>query len=111
MKRTLQTATLLTALLALAWPSAAQDTSSGSGPADTPAAVSPDSNGSSADTAAVPALGAWKKGRPIVVQYYRPQDSRGINIFETTKFPGAPFTEFKLDIGAAFASEVQNLTH
>ena len=34
MKRTLQTATLLTALVALAWPAAAQDTSSGSGPTD-----------------------------------------------------------------------------
>ena len=45
------------------------------------------------------------------MQYYRPQDSRGINVFETTKFPGAPFTDFKLDIGAAFTSQVQNLTH
>ena len=111
MKRTLTIATALTAFLALGWPAAAQDTSDGTGPADTTSAVTPDSDGSSSTAAAAPDLEAWKKGRPIVMQYYRPLDSRGINIFETTKFPGAPFTDFKFDIGAAFASEVQNLTH
>ena len=109
MNRTLITATMFTALLALAWPAAAQDTSNGTGPADT-AAVAPDSDGSST-AAAAPDLEAWKRGRPIVMQYYRPLDSRGVNIFETSKFPGAPYSDFKFDIGAAFASEMQNLTH
>jgi len=110
MKRTLTTATMFTALLALAGPAIAQDTSSGSGPADATTAVAPDSDGSS-DAAAAPDLKGWAKGRPIVMQYYRPLDSRGVNIFETTKFPGAPYTDFKFDIGAAFASEMQNLSH
>jgi hypothetical protein len=110
MKRTLQTATLLTALVALAWPAAAQDTSSGSGPADT-TAVASDSAAAPTDEAAAPDLETWKKGRPIVIQYYRPQDKRGINIFETPKAAGVPFTDFKLDIGAAFTSQVQDLNH
>ena len=108
MKRTLQTATLLTALAALAWPAAAQDTSSGSGPADGTAVVTPDSAGSSTNEAAAPDLETWKKGRPIVIQYYRPQDKRGINVFESPKAAGVPFTDFKLDIGAAFTSQVQD---
>jgi len=111
MKRTLQTATLLTALVASAWPAAAQDTSSGSGPTDATAVVTPDSAGSSTNEAAAPDLETWKKGRPIVIQYYRPQDKRGINIFETPKAAGVPFTDFKLDIGAAFTSQVQDLNH
>ena len=32
-------------------------------------------------------------------------------MFETTKDPGAEFTGFKLDFGAAFTSQVQNLSH
>jgi len=111
MKRTLQTATLLTALAALAWPAAAQDTSSGSGPTDATAVVTPDSAGSSTNEAAAPDLETWKKGRPIVIQYYRPQDKRGINVFESPKAAGVPFTDFKLDIGAAFTSQVQDLNH
>ena len=38
-------------------------------------------------------------------------DQRGINVFETTKAPGVEFTGFKLDIGASFTSQVQNLSH
>ena len=41
------------------------------------------------------------------MQYYRPQDKRGLNVFETTKDPGAEFTGFKLDFGAGFTSQVQ----
>ena len=43
------------------------------------------------------------------MQYYRPQDKRGLNVFETTKDPGVEFTGFKLDFGAGFTSQVQNL--
>jgi hypothetical protein len=45
------------------------------------------------------------------MQYFRPLDKRGINVFETTKEPGVEFTGFKLDFGAAFTSQVQNLSH
>ena len=49
--------------------------------------------------------------RPVVIQYFRPADQRGINVFETTKEPGAEFTGVKLEFGAAFASQVQALEH
>jgi hypothetical protein len=45
------------------------------------------------------------------MQYFRPQDKRGLNIFETTKDAGAEFTGFKLDVNAGFTSQVQSLTH
>jgi hypothetical protein len=51
------------------------------------------------------------KGRPITMQHFRPQDKRGINIFETPKEPGVEYTGFKLDFGAAFTSQVQSLEH
>ena len=54
---------------------------------------------------------AWKTGREIPIQYFRPLDKRGINVFETTKDPGVEFTGFKLDFGASFTSQVQNLSH
>jgi hypothetical protein len=57
------------------------------------------------------ALDSWKHGRPVTIQYTRPQDKRGINVFETTKDPGVEFTGFKLDFGAAFTSQVQDLSH
>ena len=61
--------------------------------------------------AAAAAESSWKKGRPITIQYFRAQDKRGINVFETTKDPGVEFTGFKFDFGAAFTSQVQNLSH
>lgn len=54
---------------------------------------------------------AWKTGRPITMQYYRALDQRGVNVFETSKDPGVPFTGFKLDLGAAFSSELQDVSH
>ena len=54
---------------------------------------------------------SFTKGRPIVMQHFRPYDKRGINMFETPKEPGAEYTGFKLDFGAAFTSQVQSLSH
>ena len=51
------------------------------------------------------------KARPITMQYYRAIDQRGINVFEAPKTPGVEYTGFKLDWGAAFASQVQALDH
>ena len=59
----------------------------------------------------VAAKESWTKGRPITMQYYRPQDRRGLNVFETTKDPGAEFKGVKFDFGAAFTSQVQSLSH
>ncbi len=55
-------------------------------------------------------LDPWR-GRKITIQHLRPQDKRGVNVFETSKDPGVEYKGFKLDWGAAFTSQVQNLDH
>jgi hypothetical protein len=96
------------ALLTVAIPAAAQQTTEGTTPPATPAtATAP----APADTTQESILNSWKKGRPLTIRYIRPQDKRGLNVFETTKDPGAEFNGFKMDIGAAFTSQVQNLRH
>jgi len=130
------TVTLSTVLLAavLTGPAAlAQQPTDGSGPSNgttstttakpasttppaTPASTAPAatlaSDPAKADEeAAKAAEDSWKKGRPITMQYFRPQDKRGINTFETTKDPGVAFTGFKVDFGAAFTSQMQDLSH
>jgi hypothetical protein len=107
MTRTLTLATAFAVLIALAAPAAAQD------PGNTPAggATAADPAKTDEQDKAQAALDAWKKGRPQTIQYMRLQDKRGLNVFETTKDPGVEFTGFKLDFGAAFTSQVQNLAH
>jgi hypothetical protein len=104
----------MTSLLALSAPAAAQQQPEGTAPPSGPnvAPVTPPAETAdpTADAAAA-AESSWKKGRPITMQYYRPQDKRGINTFETTKDPGVEFTGFKLDVGAAFTSQIQDLSH
>jgi hypothetical protein len=104
MRTTTRFATALGALLALAVPAFAQP------PTATPetAAASP-----AAEAKATPQAeeNNWLKGRPVTIQYYRPTDRRGINVFETTKESGVEYTGFKLDWGAAFTSQVQSLKH
>lgn len=72
--------------------------------------------GASALLTALEPIGAQQADKPntqppLDAQYYRPQDQRGINIFETTKEAGAPYTGFKLAWGAAFTQQFQGLTH
>jgi hypothetical protein len=45
------------------------------------------------------------------MQYFRAQDKRGTNVFETPKDKGVEFTGFKLDFNAQFTSQVQKLSH
>ncbi len=112
MKTTFRIATAFTAWLVLTAPAAAQEPAQGSAPPATPVTVDTPSDEATAEaTAQESALTSWKKGRTIPIQYFRPQDKRGINLFETTKVPGAEFTGFKLDFGAAFTSQVQDLEH
>ena len=47
----------------------------------------------------------------IEIQHFRPDDSRGINVFETPKNDAVPFTGFKLNFGAAFTQQWQGLQH
>jgi hypothetical protein len=48
---------------------------------------------------------------PVVIQHLRPQDQRGLNVFEPPKEAGAPYTGFRLDWGAAFTQQMQGLEH
>ena len=91
----------LTGLLAASTPAVAQQTA--------PAPEAPATT--TAQETSVPADTHLLKNRPITIQYYRPLDRRGINMFETTKEPGVDYTGFKLDWGAAFTSQVQSLSH
>jgi hypothetical protein len=45
------------------------------------------------------------------IQYFRPWDQRGINVFETSKEDTVEFTGFKFRIGAGFSQGYQNLKH
>jgi hypothetical protein len=47
----------------------------------------------------------------VEIQYMRAPDQRGLNVFESPKEAGAPYTGFKLSWGGAFAQQFQNLTH
>jgi hypothetical protein len=47
----------------------------------------------------------------ITMQYYKPQDQRALNQFETPKVAGANFDGFKLSWGAAFTQQFQGLSH
>lgn len=57
------------------------------------------------------ATAAVSTAPPIRIQYFRPQDTRGLTIFEAPKEAGAPFTGFSLEWGAAFAQQFQALDH
>lgn len=52
-----------------------------------------------------------KYPQPMIIQYTRPYDSRGINMFETPKVAGAKYEGFKMTIGAAFTQQFQGLSH
>ena len=116
MRTTLHLVTALAALLAAA-PSAAQQGPLESAPPATvpastvPAATDPAAAPTKAEAEATTAEESWKKGRSIRIQYLRPMDKRGLNVFETTKEPGTEFKGFAMDFGAAFTSQMQNLSH
>lgn len=46
-----------------------------------------------------------------VIQRIRHQDQRGINVFEAPKNDVIPFDGFRLDFGAAFTQQFQDLSH
>jgi len=47
----------------------------------------------------------------VPIQYFRPYDQRGINIFETSKTDTIAYDGFKLRIGANFTQQFQGLKH
>ena len=64
-----------------------------------------------ANPAPPPAESIITTGRPITIQHFRPQDQRGINMFETSKDPGVEYKGFRMDFGAAFTAQFQGLRH
>ena len=81
-------------------------------------------NGGATDTTARPATAPATKADTTeakaaavslvprtVIQHIRPQDQRGLHVFETPKEPGVPFTGFQLSWGAAFTQQFQGLSH
>jgi len=55
------------------------------------------------------ASGAMAQQAPI--QYWRPYDQRGINVFETSKKDTVPYTGFKFRVGAGFTQGFQSFNH
>lgn len=49
--------------------------------------------------------------KAVVIQHIRPQDQRGLTVFEAPKVDPLPYEGFKLDFGAAFTQQFQALKH
>jgi hypothetical protein len=112
MKPTLRLTSTLLAIVGLASAAAAQQPAAPPSPARTIAGDSTSGTTPAPEPAPAPAAAdAWKDGRPIGIQYARPMDQRGLNVFETPKVKGVEYTGFKLEFGAGFTSQVQDLSH
>ena len=115
MTRTLRIAVALGVTLGVGAPALAQAPNSQEWIANIPSVVLQAPPAATEDKAAkpaeTPAKAASRLERPIGIQYARPMDQRGLNIFETTKVAGAEFDGFKLDWGASFTTQVQSLSH
>jgi hypothetical protein len=101
-----QTTTVLVALAALAYamPAVAQNsTGTDTTTKTTPAATT--------DSAARPAKTEAPNVQQIEIQRLRPVDQRGLNVYESPKNDGIPYTGFKLGWGAAFTQQFQGLGH
>jgi hypothetical protein len=57
------------------------------------------------------AVAVWSLVPQIQIQNFRPADMRGVNVFESPKESGVPFTGFKLAFGASFRQQYQGLEH
>ncbi len=58
-----------------------------------------------------PAVAVWNLAPQITIQNYRASDMRGLNVFESPKQEGIPFTGFRYSIGASFRQQFQGLEH
>jgi hypothetical protein len=70
----------------------------------------PDTLAIKIDTDIMP-LAVWSLMPPITMQNMRPADKRGLNVFESPKAEGIPFTGFRYSLGAAFRQQFQGLEH
>jgi hypothetical protein len=101
----------MAAWLAMIAPAAAQQSPGAQAPDEMTSAPKATVVDPTAAAAAADDTAAWKKGRPVTIQYMRALDQRGTSVFETTKAPGVEYKGFKLDFGAAFTSQLQDLSH
>src|SRR4051812_23259444 len=110
MRTTTSVLTLLAATAIAATPAFAQQTAT----VTLASAVTPDSGRDS--TTAEPKKSAEATAMSLLVpqiqiQHIRPNDQRGINVYESPKQDDVMFTGFKLAFGAAFAQQFQALGH
>jgi hypothetical protein len=56
-------------------------------------------------------MGTYLIAQQPKIQYFRPYDKTGVNVFETSKEDSVPFDGLKVRIGANFAQGWQNLSH
>jgi hypothetical protein len=96
---------------AVAAPVSAQQAPNGStGEAEEPTAITEVADEKAEETEDSATSAFLATAPAITIQYFRPQDQRGINVFESPKQAGAPYTGFRLDWGAAFTQQFQGLT-
>jgi hypothetical protein len=77
-----------------------------------------DGNGPAANAATSSDSGSKKEQpaivslyRPLEIDHIRPNDQRGVNMFESPKESSVPFNGFALSLGGAFTQEFQGLAH
>jgi hypothetical protein len=74
-------------------------------------AAAPAAAQGASDTDGTAVKAAASNQKPVVIQHVRPQDKRGLTVFEPSKETAVPFEGFKLDFGAAFTQQFQALSH
>ena len=99
---------LAAAAMLIAIPARAQQGASVPDTTATPAPVVKPAPAAPESTTAPKSL-SW--AAPIQLQNVRPNDQRGINVFETPKEDTVTYTGFKLSWGAAFTQQFQALDH
>ena len=60
-------------------------------------------------TASLTIMGCAAMAQQQEMQFFRPNDKRGINVFETTKTDTIPFTHMKVKVGGNFEQSFQTL--
>ena len=110
----IRVACVLMLLACFAIPAAAQNAPAADSAAvqSSIAAIPPAPDDATIVNPGLPNLVANRANMPAVeIQYFRPHDARGLNVFEAPKVEGAAYTGNKIQWGAAFTQQFQHLTH
>ncbi|MFW6079168.1 MAG: hypothetical protein ACODAE_06075, partial [Gemmatimonadota bacterium] len=105
--------TTLAALLLLAPPANAQQSDGGQDDARPADARTADAAERAEDADDADATAAWPATlySESRIQHIRPQDQRGLHLFESPKEDDTPFDGLQVELGAAFAQQFQALDH